>query len=64
MIDLTINGEKLKRTIQLARERNVIIPTFRQQRHPNLIPENQRSFKDHRTLGNPSSQSLSNYVEE
>jgi len=38
MIDLTLNGEKLKRAIGRARERNIIIPTFRQQKNPNLIP--------------------------
>jgi len=39
MIDLTVNEEQLKRTIERARERNIIIPTFRQQKNPNLIPE-------------------------
>ena len=39
MIDLTINEEQLKRTVQRARERNIIIPTFRQQQDSGLIPE-------------------------
>ena len=39
MIDLTINEEQLQRTVQRARERNIIIPTFRQQQDPDLIPE-------------------------
>ncbi|MGB6679897.1 MAG: pyridoxal-phosphate dependent enzyme [Candidatus Bathyarchaeia archaeon] len=39
MIDLTINEKQLERTIQRARERNVIIPTFHQQKNPDLIPE-------------------------
>ncbi|MEW6376387.1 MAG: pyridoxal-phosphate dependent enzyme [Thermodesulfobacteriota bacterium] len=39
MIDLTVNEDQLKRTIDRARERNIIIPTFRQQRNPELIPE-------------------------
>ncbi|MCK5663464.1 MAG: hypothetical protein KAI17_08250, partial [Thiotrichaceae bacterium] len=39
MIDLTINPEALKRTIELAKERNIIIPTFKQQRDPSLIPD-------------------------
>lgn len=39
MIDLSIGKEQLKRTVQRARERNVIIPTFAQQRDPSLIPE-------------------------
>ena len=33
MIDLTMNRENLKRTIDRARERNIIIPTFRQMQH-------------------------------
>ncbi|OGP72936.1 MAG: pyridoxal-5-phosphate-dependent protein subunit beta [Deltaproteobacteria bacterium RBG_16_49_23] len=39
MIDLTINKEELKRTVHRARERKIIIPTFRQQRNPELIPQ-------------------------
>jgi len=39
MIDLTVNEEQLARTIQRARERRIIIPTFRQQKNPDLIPE-------------------------
>jgi len=39
MIDLTINKEQLERTVQRARERNIIVPTFAQQRNPELIPD-------------------------
>ena len=39
MIDLTINEKQLERTIQRARERNIIIPTFHQQKNPDLVPE-------------------------
>jgi len=39
MIDLTIDRERLERTVQRARERNIIIPTFAQMRDPSLIPE-------------------------
>lgn len=39
MIDLTINEEQLERAVQRARERNIVIPTFRQQKDPGLIPE-------------------------
>jgi cysteine synthase A len=39
MIDLTINEEQLERTIQRAREREIIIPTFNQQRNPDKIPK-------------------------
>ena len=38
MIDLTIHKEQLKRTVQKARERNIIIPTFAQMKDPLLIP--------------------------
>lgn len=38
MIDLTVHEEQLKRTIERARERNIIIPTLRQQKNPDLIP--------------------------
>lgn len=39
MIDLTIHEAALEHTIQRARERNIIIPTYAQQRNPELIPE-------------------------
>ena len=39
MIDLTVNEEVLARTVKLARDRNIIIPTFKQQRNPKLIPD-------------------------
>jgi cysteine synthase A len=39
MIDLRVNEEQLERTIERARQRRIIIPTFRQQKNPHLIPE-------------------------
>lgn len=39
MIDLTISEEVLKKNIELARKRRIIIPTLKQQRDPALIPE-------------------------
>jgi len=39
MIDLSIDEQQLKRTVQRARERNIIIPTFEQMKHPSLIPD-------------------------
>lgn len=39
MIDLSIHEAALERTVQRAREQNIIIPTFAQQRNPELIPE-------------------------
>ncbi len=39
MIDLTIQDDAaLERAVRRARERNIIIPTFKQQRDPSLIP--------------------------
>jgi len=38
MIDLTLNEERLQRTVQRARERGIIIPTFAQMRDPGRIP--------------------------
>ena len=39
MINLTIHEGRLGRAVQRARERNIIIPTFAQQRDPRLVPE-------------------------
>jgi cysteine synthase len=38
-MDLTLNQEQLERAVQRARERNIIIPTFKQQVNPELIPD-------------------------
>jgi cysteine synthase len=38
MIDLSINEQKLRRAVERARERNILIPTFAQMRDPSLIP--------------------------
>jgi cysteine synthase A len=39
VIDLTIVPEALGRAVQRARERNIVIPTFKQQRDPGKIPD-------------------------
>lgn len=39
LIDLTVHEEQLKKTVQRAKERNIIIPTFAQMKNPDLIPE-------------------------
>ena len=39
MIDLTVNKDALNRAVERAKERNIIIPTFKRQRDPSLIPE-------------------------
>ena len=38
MIDLTIQEDTLERAVQRARERKIIIPTFKQMQDPGLIP--------------------------
>ena len=38
IIDLTLNKEQLERTVERARERNIIIPTLEQQKNPELVP--------------------------
>ena len=39
MMDLTLHESGLQRAIERARQKNVVIPTFRQQKDPNLVPE-------------------------
>lgn len=39
MIDLTINEEQLRRTVERAREKGIVIPTFEQMKDPDKIPE-------------------------
>ena len=39
VIDLSVNPQALERAVQRARERNIIIPTLKQQRDPGLIPD-------------------------
>ncbi|MGC9400159.1 MAG: pyridoxal-phosphate dependent enzyme [Anaerolineae bacterium] len=39
MIDLSIHEEQLERTVQRARERDIIIPTFAEMKDPSLIPD-------------------------
>ena len=39
MIDLTVVPEALERAVKRARERHIIIPTFKQQKDPGGIPE-------------------------
>lgn len=38
MIDFAINEEQLKRTIQRAKDRNIILPTFKEMLNPESIP--------------------------
>ncbi|MBI9050086.1 MAG: pyridoxal-5-phosphate-dependent protein subunit beta [Anaerolineaceae bacterium] len=38
-IDLTVYEDRLKSAVKRAKERNIIIPTFAQQKNPDLIPD-------------------------
>lgn len=47
MIDLTMDEKQLKRTVQRAREKNIVIPLFREQRNPDTIPSKiKKALKD------------------
>lgn len=39
LIDLTINEDQLAKTVQRAKERNIIVPTMAQMKNPDLIPQ-------------------------
>ena len=39
MIDLTMNESQIKSTVQRARERDIILPTFSEMRNPLTIPQ-------------------------
>ena len=39
LIDLTINEAQLEKTVQRAKENNIIIPTMAQMKNPDLIPQ-------------------------
>jgi cysteine synthase A len=39
MIDLTIREKSLQRAVKRAREKNILIPTFRQMKDPAAVPE-------------------------
>jgi cysteine synthase len=39
-IDLTVFEDRLERAVERAREQNIVIPTFAQQKDPSLVPAN------------------------
>lgn len=49
MINLTVNERQLSQAVQRCRERNIVIPTFEQQKHPEKIPAEIRN--DLKTIG-------------
>ncbi len=38
-IDLRVDKKKLEKAVQRCRERNIIIPTLKQQKDPSLVPD-------------------------
>ena len=47
MIDLTIDEKQLERTIRRDHEKNIVIPTFHEQKNPEMIPSGiKRALKD------------------
>ena len=50
MIDLTVHPDRLERAVKRARERNIIIPTFKQMQNPALIPEQDQGGPEKRRL--------------
>lgn len=43
MIDLTVNEQGLRRAVERAKEKNIIIPTFEEMKEPDKIPEKIKS---------------------
>jgi cysteine synthase len=43
MIDLTMNEKVLEKTVQLAKNKNIVLPTFNEQKNPDQITENIKS---------------------
>jgi cysteine synthase len=58
LIDLTVNEERLKRTVERCRERNIIIPTFSQLKNPNTAPDKIKKQLEHTGLWDVAPQNL------
>lgn len=50
LIDLTINEKQLEETAQIAKERNIVIPTLAQMKDPDKIPEKVKEKLKHTGL--------------
>ena len=62
MIDLTINETKLERAVQRARQRNIIIPTFKQQIDPTLVSKRRHVRWTMSVYGSQSAQSIPHHL--
>ena len=45
MIDLTIHPEALEHNLRTARENGILIPTFRQMKHPDSAPDKVKAIQ-------------------
>ena len=63
-IDLTVDPDRLERTLQRARERNILIPTFAQMKNPALIPAEIRKNWTDRAVGCRPAQPVPHHLEE
>ena len=65
MIDLTVHPDRLERAVQRARERNIVIPTYKQMKNPALIPDRIKAdLRGHRPVGRQPGQPVPHHVEE
>jgi hypothetical protein len=62
MIDLTIQSDRRKRAIQRARERNIIIPTYKQMKNPAVIPARQSRIEERGAVGREPVEPVPHYV--
>jgi cysteine synthase A len=58
MIDLTVNEEQLERTVERARERKILIPTFEQQKRPDISPRKIKEKLENISLWDIQSENL------
>ncbi len=64
-IDLTVYTDRLERAVKRARERNIIIPTFAQQKDPTLVPAKiKEELKGIGLWDCTSAQSVPHYLEK
>ncbi len=64
-IDLTVFEDRLKSAVKRAKAKNIIIPTFAQQKNPELIPQSdQERTGFYRTMGYYCTQLVPHHLEK
>ncbi len=58
MIDLTVSPDRLARAVKRARERNIVIPTYKQLKNPSLAPDRIKAELKHIGLWDLDSRNL------